>query len=71
MRKLAHPSMPLTLSDVYRIAAETLLDPRTISKAYAGAPVTLGARANIRRAAEKLGLPMPPEASPRSIPGRG
>ena len=51
-----------------RIVAESLCDPRTVAKAYAGKPVTLTARQRIRNAAESLRLPMPPEATSK-VPG--
>lgn len=44
-----------------RIAAESVCDLRTVTKAYAGEPITLASRQRIRNAAEKLALPYPPE----------
>lgn len=59
---LALPPMPeITTQGLLRITAETMLDPRTVRRAYGGHPVTLAARASIRKAAEALGLPMPPD----------
>lgn len=56
------PPMPeIDLQGLRRITAETMLDPRTVRRAYGGHPVTLAARASIRKAAEALGLPMPPD----------
>jgi DNA-binding LacI/PurR family transcriptional regulator len=51
-----------------RIAAETLCDLRTVTKAYAGEPVTMATRQRIRNAAEALRLPMPPEPTSK-VPG--
>lgn len=48
-----------------RIAVESFCDLRTIRKAYDGQPVTLASRARIRKAAEQLNLPMPPEPTLR------
>ncbi len=51
----------ITLHDRMRISVETRCDLRTIARAYAGKPVTAASRSRIRRAAEYLGLPMPPD----------
>ena len=54
--------------DKRRIAAESMLDLRTVRRAYAGGVMTLATRAAIQRAAEVLGLPLPPDgltAEPR------
>ena len=51
----------IDLQGLRRITAETMLDPRTVRRAYGGHPVTLAARASIRKAAEALNLPMPPD----------
>ncbi len=58
--------MPTELSrqDLRRLYAETMLDHRTVAKAYKGAPVTASTLALLRRAAELLGLPPPPEFAP-------
>ncbi len=59
-------AMPTELSrqDLRRLYAETMLDHRTVAKAYKGAPVTASTLALLRRAAELLGLPPPPEFAP-------
>lgn len=44
-----------------RISVESYCDLRTIRRAYEGQPITLASRARIRKAAEQLNLPMPPE----------
>lgn len=51
--------------DMRRIAVESFCDMRTIRRAYEGNPVTLASRSRIRKAAEQLGLPMPPEPTLR------
>lgn len=51
--------------DIRRVAAESMLDMRTVAKAYGGRPVTMASRALIRIAAERLNLPMPPEPTAR------
>jgi hypothetical protein len=53
-----------------RLRAETMLDARTIAKAYKGQPVTLAVRACLRMAAERLGLPPPPEPTAKAGVGR-
>jgi hypothetical protein len=53
-----------------RIAAESLCDLRTVTKAYAGEAITLASRQRIRNAAEALRLPMPPEPTSK-VPGFG
>lgn len=58
----------MTKQDLLRVVAESMCDPRTVAKAYAGRPVTLTARQRIRNAAEALGLPMPPDATSK-VPG--
>ncbi len=61
--------MHIAPADVHRLCAETLLDPRTVRKAYQGAPVTASARQAIRNAAERLGVDQPPEATARKRAG--
>ena len=41
--------------------AESLCDFRTIRKAYAARPISQTSRSRIRMAAERLGLPPPPD----------
>lgn len=49
-----------TPQDLARLRAETMLDARTIAKAYAGRVVIPSAHAAVRRAATQLGLTPPP-----------
>lgn len=55
----------ITGHDILRIAVESFCDPRTIRKAYEGAPITITSRQRIRNAAERLNLPMPPDPTAR------
>lgn len=62
-------AMP-TAQDLARLRAETMLDARTIAKAYGGRPVTQAIRSALRKAAEALGLPPPPEPTARAGVGK-
>lgn len=53
----------LTPHDRVRIAAEAIAAPRTVERIYAGARCAATTRERICRAAEKLGLPLPPDAA--------
>ena len=57
--------------DMRRISAESMLDVRTVAKAYGGRPVSMASRALIRIAAEALNLPMPPDPVVRARPRAG
>jgi hypothetical protein len=52
-----------------RLAAETLCDLRTVTRAYDAKPITSASRSAIRQAAERLGYPMPPEPNPSAPAG--
>ena len=52
--------MLITTPDLHRICAESLLDMRTVAKAYAGRPVSQASRSLIQIVAERLGLHPPP-----------
>jgi hypothetical protein len=58
--------LALTPRDVRRIAAETLLDLRTIQKAYSGKPLRESTLLTIQTAAQKLELPPPPQKGKRA-----
>ncbi len=51
--------------DLRRLSAETLLDLRTVAKAYGGGSVALSSREALSKAAEALGLPVPPPVQAR------
>lgn len=51
----------LTTHDYARIGADAVRDARTVQRAYEGYPVTTTTRVVVRKAAERLGLPPPPE----------
>lgn len=53
----------LTPHDFVRIAAECVVDPRTVRRVYSGARCATTTRERVRRAAEQLKLPPPPKAS--------
>lgn len=55
----------LSDQDIRRVSAESMLDPRTVAKAYGGRPVSNACRSLIRIAAEALGLEMPPPPTAR------
>jgi len=50
-------------TDRVRVAAQAMLSPRTVDRAYAGANIYATTRARIVQAAEALGLPPPPEST--------
>jgi hypothetical protein len=51
--------------DLRRIAAESLCDLRTVTRAYCGHQIWSVTRERIRQAAEKLNLPLPPPVQQR------
>lgn len=62
---LAEPRrVHLTASQRFRIAAEAIIDPRTVKRAYSGARCTSTMHALICRTAMQLGLPLPPDQLP-------
>lgn len=50
---------PLSLPDMMRIAAEAIVDLRTVERTYSGAPVRSTTFARITKAAHLLRLPLP------------
>jgi hypothetical protein len=49
----------LTVTDQLRIAAECVVDPRTVKRVYAGERCTSTTIARVSRTAKALGLPLP------------
>lgn len=47
-------------TDRIRIAATATVSERTVARAYSGANLASTTRARIERAAQELGLPLPP-----------
>jgi hypothetical protein len=52
--------MSLSPHDRVRIAAEAIVDPRTVARTYQGVRTTPNVHVRIARAAERLKLPPPP-----------
>lgn len=52
--------MKLTEQQVRQVAAEAMVDPRTVSKIYAGAKSKAMVRERVVSAAKKLRVPAPP-----------
>lgn len=52
--------MPLTAHDRVRIAAEAIVNPRTVERIYRGDRCTISTYERVRRAAEGLRYPAPP-----------
>jgi hypothetical protein len=52
--------MPITAHDLRRLAAEAVCSDRTARRWYQGLRVTQTSEIRLRRAAETLGLPIPP-----------
>ncbi len=52
-------------ANAYRIAATTMLDPRTVLAVLTGASARESTRVAVASAAEKLGIPLPAAPSKR------
>lgn len=58
-RPASHVAPALTRHQVFRLCAESLSDPRTVWRWYAGVEVRPSSAARLAAAARKLKLPLP------------